>query len=400
MCARTIVTVYLLILFGLIGFKNLYLNCDALTVKNYSLMLMFIPSVLRSIGIRMRSPKIWLLLSLVILLHTVSWADEVESSNCPKKQTVRLRVHDEVWLLSCRSLGCPPREHHIPVEELTEGLVTWQYNFNSQHWGESNFKNVFLGSKNLKTIIWVHGNLTTANEALSTGLTVYKNLIRGDKNQPPVRFIIWSWPASKILKRPVPDARLKAARTTSAGLRLAGLLRQIPEDPSVSLIGFSFGAQVVSAALELLAGGELNQTSIRRQAVPQLYRVTLFAAALDSSWLLPDRRFGNALDVTDRLTLINNHCDWVLKHYGKIYCHCGRRGPTALGYTGLPLASLATEQKEKIKQFNVSSSLGKEHALKAYLHSWSAMQRIREGVFQSSVRSENISEHSLASHSE
>ena len=38
----------------------------------------------------MRTPKIWLLLGLVILLHTVSWADEVGSANCPKKQTVRL----------------------------------------------------------------------------------------------------------------------------------------------------------------------------------------------------------------------------------------------------------------------------------------------------------------------
>ena len=369
-------------------------------MNNYSLMSMFIPSVLPSIGIRMRTPKIWLLLGLVILLHTVSWADEVGSANCPKKQTVRLRVHDEVWLLSCRSLGCPPHEHLIPVEELTEGLVTWKYNFNSQHWGEAYFENVFSGSEDFQTVIWVHGNLTTASEAFSNGLTVYKNLIRGDENQPPVRFIIWSWPASRVLNRPVPDARLKAARTTSAGLRLAGVLRQIPGESSVSLIGFSFGAQVVSAALELLAGGELNQTSIRTQSVPQAYRVTLFAAALDSYWLLPDRRFGNALNVTDHLTLINNHCDWVLKHYGKIYCHCGRRGPTALGYTGLPVGNLTTEQKEKIKQFNVSSSLGKEHALQAYLHSWSAMQRIREGVFPGSVQSENMSEHSLAGHSE
>ena len=363
-------------------------------------MLMFVPPVLRSVGIRMRTPKICLLLGLVILLHTVSWADEVRNRNCPEKQTARLRGQDEVWLLSCRSLGCPSHEDRIPVEELTKGLVTWQYNLKTQHWQESQFEKIFPGSKNFQTVIWVHGNLTTASEAFSTGLTVYKNLIRGDENQPPVRFVIWSWPASKVLNRPVPDARLKAARTTSAGLRLAGLVQQISDDPSVSLIGFSFGAQVVSAALELLAGGELNQTSIKTQAVPHSYRVTLFAAALDSYWLLPDRRFGNALNVTDHLTLINNNCDWVLKHYGKIYCHCGRRGPTALGYTGLPVGHLATTQKEKIKQFNVSYSLGKEHALHAYLHSSSAMQRIREGVFQASVRSENMPELSMAGHSE
>ena len=362
-------------------------------------MSMFLPTVLLSLGLRMRTLKICFVLGLIILPYTVSWADEVGSTNCPENQTARVRVQDEVWLLSCRSLSCPPQEHLIPVEELTEGLVAWQYNFNSQHWGESQLENMVAGSGQFQTVIWVHGNLTTASEAFSAGLTVYRKLVHGEDKQP-VRFIIWSWPASRVLNRPVPDARLKAARTTWAGLRLAGLLRQLPDDSSVSLIGFSFGARVVSAALEFLGGGELNQVTIKNHSLPDLYRVTLFAAALDSYWLLPDRRFGNALSVTDHLTLINNDCDWTLKHYGKIYCHCGRRGPTALGYTGLPVESLVTKQKEKIKQFNVSYSLGKQHALQAYLHSSIAMQRIREGVFQESTPSENITGLSMVGHSE
>ena len=89
---------------------------------------------------------------------------------------------------------------------------------------------------------------------------------------------------------------------------------------------------------------------------------------------------GKAFDVIDSLTLINNYCDWVLKHYGKLYCHCARRGPSALGYTGLPEGNFSREQKEKIQQFNASGSVGKQHAWRAYIQNRSTMDLIREGT--------------------
>ena len=326
--------------------------------------------------------KISLVIGLLLLCHSLSWADESGDPNCLAQKISDKRFQDEVWLLSCRSLGCVEHAGAIPAKNLTVDLVSWQYNLEGKRWSKTPYERLLKTGRHLETVLWVHGNLTTATEAFATGLRVYRNLVSDRESRLPVRFIIWSWPASKVLNRPVPDARVKAARTTWAGLRLAGLLDQMPNEASVSLLGFSFGARVVAAALELLAGGELNGKRIKNLRDDQSYRVTLFAAALDSHWLLPGSRFGSALKVISHLTLLTNDCDWILKHYGKLYGHCGRRGPAALGYTGLNVGILSTGEKEKIKQFNVSPSLGKEHTLQAYLNSRSATQRIREGVFQ------------------
>ena len=327
-----------------------------------------------------RTLKYCLVFCLLISCTTIAQAEDGSGVNCPERQATDARLHDEVWLLSCRSLACPEQGPSIDAETLTEGLAAWKYNLSDQQWDRSKMLDFLHSSEDCQTVVWVHGNLTTASEAFATGLTVYRQLVRDTEIHPPIRFIIWSWPASKILSRPVPDARIKAARTTWAGIRLAGMLQQIPGHKSVGLIGFSFGAQVVSAALEIIAGGELNHTKIVPQGDRVSYRVTFFAAALDSYWLLPDRRFGKAFDVIDSLTLINNYCDWVLKHYGKLYCHCARRGPSALGYTGLPEGNFSREQKEKIRQFNASGSVGKQHAWRAYIQNRSTMDLIREGT--------------------
>ena len=349
-------------------------------MRDYLLMSMFLQSCLIFDVKGKPALKYCLLFCLWAFYSTVVLADESGEPHCPEIQPVLARPHDDVWLLSCRSLGCPEKNKLSQPSELTEGLVTWQYDLTDKKWNRLIIDELLNSNDNIRTVVWVHGNLTTASEAFSTGLSVYRSLVRDAEDQPPIRFIIWSWPASKILTRPVPDARIKAARTTWAGLRLAGLLQQISGNKSNSLIGFSFGAQVVVAALELLSGGELNQTKINSAGIQTSYHVTLFAAALDSYWLLPDRRFGQALEVVDHLTLVNNYCDWVLKHYGKIYCHCARRGPSALGYTGLPVSNLPKMQQEKIEQFNASGVVGKQHALRPYIESSTTMNLIRKGT--------------------
>ena len=324
----------------------------------------------------------FLALFLAISLGDAAHAESGDDAVCPHAEKETDRFGDQVWLVSCRDLGCLKFEGSLDVDQLTEGLSVWRFETATKKWDRSDYGDLWKGQVPLQTVVWVHGNLMTSSEAFSAGLTVYRQLVRGEKNQPPIRFVIWSWPASKILTRPVPDARIKAARTTTAGFRLAGLLRSVPDESSVSLIGFSFGARVVSAALELLAGGTLNQTVLTPSTQPRRdsYRVTLFAAALNSYWLLPEQRFGQSLSVVGNLTLINNYCDRVLKHYGKLYCHCGKRGPSALGYTGLATGRLSAEQKKRIDQFNASGSVGKQHSWRLYIESPTTMDLIRKGT--------------------
>ena len=322
---------------------------------------------------------------LWITLTSVITADEGREVICPDQTERSIRDQDEVWLLSCRGLDCVERGRSMAAVELTAGIATRRFDFTEKKWHDAELATLWNEEPPIKTVVWVHGNLTTASEAFSDGLTVYRQLVRGIENKSPLRFIIWSWPASKILTRPVPDARIKAARTTSAGFRLAGVLQRLPTLTDVSLIGFSFGARVVSATIELLAGGELNQTGLTSSTHSEQssYRVTLFAAALDSTWLLPDHRFGKALNVVSHLTLINNYCDRVLKHYGKLYCHCAHRGPSALGYTGLPRGNLSDEERKSIEQFNASGSIGKQHAWRPYIESATTMELIRKGTLGS-----------------
>ena len=358
------------------------MKCDHFHVKYYS----FVTMIFQSQGISMvagtHKLKYCTTIFFFLALSSIVLAEE-GGTDCPNDQPAALRTDDEVWLLSCRGLDCVEQGGIVNAEQLTQGLTAWRFDLSGKTWERAELDPLRKTTPSPQTVVWVHGNLTTASEAFSDGLTLYRRLVNHSEIQTPIRFIIWSWPASKILTRPVPDARIKAARTTSAGFRLAGVLQSLPPESEVSLIGFSFGARVVSATMELLAGGKLNSTSLdlRSDFDSDGYRVTLFAAALDSTWLLPDHRFGMALQVVNHLTLINNYCDRILKHYGKLYCHCARQGPSALGYTGLPDSNLPTDERDTIEQFNASGSIGKQHAWRPYVESSTTMELIRSGTF-------------------
>ena len=72
-----------------------------------------------------------------------------------------------------------------------------------------------------------------------------------------LRFVIWSWPSDKI-KGPLNDIRTKAWRTDTDGYYLGWFLQRMHPQSDIGLIGFSYGARIVSGALHVLAGGELD----------------------------------------------------------------------------------------------------------------------------------------------
>ena len=290
------------------------------------------------------------------------------------------RGKDQIWLISCRGLSCPERNEEIAVDQLVTGLVFLRYEASECCWNDSDLKTFQAGDRvDMRTVVWVHGNLITAGEAFGTGLSIYRELIRCASSDQTIRFIIWSWPSAKTCRRPVPDARLKAARATTAGIRLAGVLAKIPLDREVSLIGFSFGVRVVSAGLQLLGGGSVDGRRLVAKATEShhKYRVTLFASAIDSDWLQPQHKFGLAIEEMASLLIINNYCDWVLKHYGKLYCRCARRGPTALGYTGLAIDDGLSDDRARIMQFNAGGYVGRQHAWRPYIYTPQVMSLIR-----------------------
>jgi hypothetical protein len=130
----------------------------------------------------------------------------------------------------------------------------------------------------------------------------------------------------------------------------------------VSLIGHSFGVRIATGALHLLAGGSLAGRVLpvgpptRRSPA----RVVAISAAMDHHWLLPGRRHGLAMDLVDRMLVMYNPCDCVLKRYPLI---SESRSGHALGYTGLVGSSWLGEAAERIEQIRSTPWVGRSHSM-------------------------------------
>ena len=70
-------------------------------------MSMFFQLVIQSDTKGKRTLKYCLVFCLLISCTTIAQAEDGSGVNCPESQATDARLHDEVWLLSCRSLACP-----------------------------------------------------------------------------------------------------------------------------------------------------------------------------------------------------------------------------------------------------------------------------------------------------
>src|SRR6185369_16376268 len=154
-------------------------------------------------------------------------------------------------------------------------------------WQSSDLDSFLKYDASVPTIIFVHGNQIGPGDAKSEGLMLYRKIILQGVDAPRIRFVIFSWPSSKVggLLR---DVREKAARTEPAGYHLAWVLDQMPAETPVSLVGFSFGARIITGGLHVLAGGSLGGSLTLKEHVHphrQPVNAVLMAAASHSYWL-------------------------------------------------------------------------------------------------------------------
>lgn len=269
------------------------------------------------------------------------------------------RPLDQLWLVSCRGLGAAGREQNFAR------LGYWRY-VASSGWVTSN-RDEFLLSGGLVSVtsVFVPGNGYSGKQVRELGSVAYRRLVAGAANETPLRFVIWSWPSDRINAGPVQDARVKAARTTLAAWYLARWLDDLEPLGDISIIGCSFGARVVGEALELRGGGRLGPYELTDPASTRSQvRVVLVSAAIDNDWLLPGRRLGHALSHVERLLLINNTSDSVLRRYGWLY---GRRNSAAaLGYTGLIGVRRLGDNAAKVRQIDATNTVGRQHGFMNY----------------------------------
>ena len=274
-----------------------------------------------------------------------------DTVNTPIAAADPAEAGDEIWMVSTRRLPTAINDQVSPKDLVISCLTS------TKHTGD-----IFSAAPGLVTCIYVHGNRIEQSEELDRGLTAYRALKCGGSARTPLRFVIWSWPSDEV-HGAFRDARTKAARTNAEAFYLGSFLAAQPAAaPPVRLLGYSFGARIVTGALHLVGGGQLAG-----HRLPLGYRsdfrarVALIAAAVDNEWLLPGHPHGQALTAVEKLFLLNNSQDRALRFY-----HVVLEG-RALGFTGL--RSVPCPQVASIQQQDYHAYVGKLHDINRYFRS-------------------------------
>ncbi len=274
------------------------------------------------------------------------------------------RPQDEVWLINTRHLGC---------DEKSPQPDFYRYEC-EQGWAESSAADFeATASPDVHTIVYVHGYGFDELKARQVGWALYHSVTDGYADGRPLRFVIWSWP-SKGNAGPLKDMRERAWRADADAYYLGSWLARISVRTSVRLIGSSMGNRVVCGALHLLGGGSLAGWSVPPLAEQDAIRAVLISPAVHNYWLHAGEYHGNALAPVDRMLLLNNHCDALLKRYWLV-ADCGPA--SALGYTGLDVSGVAGQWQHKVEQDDACCDVGKHHGVLWYLCSPRLLERIR-----------------------
>jgi hypothetical protein len=273
-----------------------------------------------------------------------------------------IRLQDEIVLVNTRPLGCTTNP-----DRMAAGLRLSSYEVvddaGHRRWRPYDLESLQAADPSVTTVVFVHGNQISSGEACQVSLAVYRRLVRHHCSDQPIRFVIFSWPATKT-SGPLKDVRIKAARTRPLGWELAWFLDQLPGKTPIGLIGYSFGARIITGGLHILGGGELNGLGLdeRVNSDRAPVRVVLIAAGLHSNWLGPHQYHGHAMSQVDQMLLLNNCQDLAMRYY-HLSATSGR--PQALGLCGPTY--LAPEDREKICNRDLSRYDGPRHDLMRYL---------------------------------
>jgi hypothetical protein len=277
---------------------------------------------------------------------------------------------DELWFINTRSVPCGPlSDSSIPCWQAFRAVSggPWQQASVADLWAES--------GDGRSTVCYLHGNRINTSWAMRNGSTAYQALVRpAPESPPPVRFVIWSWPSDRIW-RPIKDAVYKARVANSECYKFGWFLGHMPPSAQLGLIGFSYGARIVTGGLHLVAGGSLFGHVLGPHSQPAT-RTVLWAAASHNYWLNPGQLHGNALYATDALLNLYNSCDPVLHRYSFLD-RCAR--PQALGYTGVPRGWLGANGA-RFAQRDVCCEVGRQHHMEPYCASPTVMANTRQYV--------------------
>lgn len=285
-----------------------------------------------------------------------------------------VRVQDEVWEVNVRPVACSTSENVI-AERLEVRQYVVDESGNCRRWVNTDLAQLSAAAGDgMVTVFYVHGNKVDPSMARDRSLRVYRTLTAHATDDRPVRYVIFSWPASEVngLLR---DFRVKAVRTRPVGWELAWVLNQMPVDAKISLIGYSYGARIIGGAMHALAGGDLSGASLPSTGQHAPMRVAFIAAATHSNWFGPNGYHDLAMHQIDRLMMLNNQLDPAMRHYDLVETNCS---PQAMGLCGP--TSLIPGAREQIQCFDCTNCVGKSHDLFDYMSTGSTIATMWQHV--------------------
>lgn len=266
------------------------------------------------------------------------------------------RAQDQVWMVSSRRLGSRNgRVDSLDVRQRDEGGC----------WQTSSAAAFFAPEPDgvrRPVVIFIHGNRWSLEKAIRRGMLTYEQTILPMKDAPPMRFVIWAWPADPIAG-PIRDVRIKAHRADEHAFHVARFLQQIDPSTPVSIIGFSYGGRVALGALHLVGGGAIDGCGLPIAAHPvSPVNLTLAVPAIRNDALITTR--SRAYSQINHLDLVYNSRDAYLNLYR--FLRFDNKTP-ALGYTGICGLHRLPDHEFRVHQFNAAQFVGDEHDYLEYI---------------------------------
>ena len=236
------------------------------------------------------------------------------------------------------------------------------------------------------TMMLIHGNRTDADGALQDA-DYLREVMQTNCRVAGFRLIVWSWPSEKATRHQREDAQIKVFRSDAQSYYVARFLQSDPvknmrKTSPFTVVGYSLGTRVVSGALQLSSGAELDGRTLPdvkndkledAKAKDSELNVVFVAGAVDSEALASDGRYGKALSQVKSLLVTRNGSDRVLKWYPWLW---HRGGPEALGFVG----PCSLSEPDRVSVLDVECHVGKTHKWERYLDSPSLLAALKENL--------------------
>ena len=277
---------------------------------------------------------------------------------------LHMQSGDEIWLISSR---CIPTCGPVDLSRLD--CFRWcGLSFTSDEYRALVAEHREPSDK--RTVIFLHGNRTNFEWAATRGLQVFNGVFGSDLNRPPVRFVIWSWPADPQRRR-AKEYKQNSQRSVWEANALAEFIGELGNDSPIGLVGFSFGAQTtLLAAEQACSRGAADGTGQFK------FRICCLAPALQKPWSQVADPFSACAGCVTQSLQMTSSVDRALRahHFLSQFM-----GGSYASWTSVDEQELAqASQHDKIA---VDDLVGRQHKVVSYVTQPFITSLIRATVF-------------------